>query len=103
MVPLCVLLIAEGDDDSISANRTALTDLPMTVLVDGRSASSSEILTGALQDNDRATVVGSATFGKALVQSLHGLADGSGLTVTVAHYYTPNGTDISKKRDYPRC
>jgi carboxyl-terminal processing protease len=95
--PIVRTLDREGADDSISANRTALTDLPLTVLVDGRSASSSEILTGALQDNGRATVVGSTTFGKALVQSLHGLADGSGLTVTVAHYYTPNGTDISKK------
>jgi carboxyl-terminal processing protease len=54
-------------------------------------------LTGALQDNNRATIVGTTTFGKALVQSLHGLADGSGLTVTVAHYFTPNGTDISRK------
>jgi carboxyl-terminal processing protease len=95
--PIVRTLDREGADDSISANRTALTDLPLTVLVDGRSASSSEILTGALQDNGRATIVGSTTFGKALVQSLHGLADGSGLTVTVAHYYTPNGTDISKK------
>ena len=95
--PIVRTLDREGADESISANRTALTDLPLTVLVDGRSASSSEILTGALQDNGRATVVGSPTFGKALVQSLHGLADGSGLTVTVAHYYTPNGTDISKK------
>jgi carboxyl-terminal processing protease len=95
--PIVRTLDRNGSDDSISANRTALTDLPLTVLVDGRSASSSEILTGALQDNGRATVVGSTTFGKALVQSLHGLADGSGLTVTVAHYYTPDGTDISKK------
>ncbi|MBX2864564.1 MAG: peptidase S41, partial [Leptolyngbyaceae cyanobacterium MAG.088] len=47
--------------------------------------------------NDRAIVVGSPTFGKALVQSLHGLSDGSGIAVTVAHYYTPNGTDISRK------
>lgn len=86
-----------GNDEAISANRTALTDLPLTVLVDGRSASSSEILTGALRDNNRATVVGDATYGKALVQSLHGLTDGSGLTVTVAHYYTPNGTDISRR------
>ncbi len=86
-----------GNDEAISANRTALTSLPLTVLVDGRSASSSEILTGALRDNNRATVVGATTFGKALVQSLHGLTDGSGLTVTVAHYYTPNGTDISTK------
>jgi carboxyl-terminal processing protease len=95
--PIVRTLDRDGSDESISANRTALTNLPLTVLVDGRSASSSEILTGALQDNGRATVVGSTTFGKALVQSLHGLADGSGLTVTVAHYYTPNGTDISKK------
>ncbi|WP_040695369.1 S41 family peptidase [Nodosilinea nodulosa] len=86
-----------SNDETISANRTALTDLPLTVLVDGRSASSSEILTGALRDNNRATVVGTPTYGKALVQSLHGLNDGSGLTVTVAHYYTPNGTDISRR------
>ncbi len=86
-----------GNSEFISANRTALTDLPLTVLVDGRSASSSEILTGALRDNNRATVVGSNTYGKALVQSLHPLSDGSGLTVTVAHYYTPNGTDISSR------
>ncbi|MBD2108002.1 S41 family peptidase [Nodosilinea sp. FACHB-13] len=86
-----------GNDEAISANRTALTDLPLTVLVDSRSASSSEILTGALRDNDRATVVGNTTYGKALVQSLHGLTDGSGLTVTVAHYYTPDGTDISSR------
>jgi carboxyl-terminal processing protease len=87
----------KGTDEAISANRTALTQLPLTVLVDRRSASSSEILTGALRDNNRAMVVGTPTFGKALVQSLHGLADGSGLTVTVAHYYTPNGTDISRR------
>jgi carboxyl-terminal processing protease len=86
-----------GQPESIRANRTALTQRPLAVLVNGRSASSSEILTGALQDNDRATVVGSVTFGKALVQSLYGLGDGSGLAVTIAHYYTPDGTDISKK------
>ncbi|WP_347404185.1 S41 family peptidase [Nodosilinea sp. P-1105] len=95
--PIVRTLDRNGKDDAISANRTALTQLPLTVLVDGRSASSSEIVTGALRDNNRATVVGTTTYGKALVQSLHGLADGSGLTVTVAHYYTPNGTDISTK------
>ncbi|HEY9738041.1 MAG TPA: S41 family peptidase [Trichocoleus sp.] len=91
----------DGHSESIRADGTAITQLPLTVLVDGRSASSSEILTGALRDNNRATVVGSTTFGKALVQSLHGLSDGSGLTVTVAHYYTPNGTDISRKGIVP--
>ncbi|HIK46040.1 MAG TPA: S41 family peptidase [Leptolyngbyaceae cyanobacterium M65_K2018_010] len=95
--PIVRTLDRDGTDEAISANRTALTQLPLTVLVDRRSASSSEILTGALQDNKRAIVVGTTTFGKALVQSLHGLSDGSGITVTVAHYYTPNGTDISRK------
>lgn len=85
----------DGASEEVAANHTALTDLPLAVLVDGNSASSSEILTGALKDNRRATVVGTQTFGKALVQSVHSLSDGSGLAVTIAHYYTPNGTDIS--------
>lgn len=86
-----------GGSEEISANRTAITNLPLAVLVDKNSASSSEILTGALKDNNRATIVGTDTFGKALVQSVHPLSDGSGLAVTIAHYYTPNGTDISHK------
>ncbi|MEL7502025.1 MAG: S41 family peptidase [Cyanobacteria bacterium J06554_6] len=95
--PIVRTVYREGESEAISANRTDLTDLPLAVLVNGQSASSSEIVTGALGDNGRAIVVGSPTFGKALVQSLHGLADGSGIAVTVAHYYTPNGTDISSK------
>lgn len=87
----------KGKDEEMTANQSALTKLPLVVLVDGNSASSSEILTGALKDNGRATIVGTQTFGKALVQSVHNLADGSGLAVTIAHYYTPKGTDISHK------
>jgi carboxyl-terminal processing protease len=86
-----------GVNENTRANRTALTKLPLAILVDGNSASASEILTGALKDNKRAVVIGSQTFGKALVQSVHELSDGSGLAVTIAHYYTPNGTDINKK------
>ncbi len=87
----------EGGSEEATANRTSLTKLPLAVLVDGNSASASEILSGALQDNHRAVVVGSQTFGKALVQSVHSLSDGSGVAVTIAHYYTPKGTDISHK------
>jgi carboxyl-terminal processing protease len=87
----------QGGSEEFTASNTALTKLPMAVLVNSRSASSSEILTGALKDNGRATVVGTQTFGKALVQSVHSLSDGSGLAVTIAHYYTPKGTDISHK------
>ena len=71
------------------------------MLVDGNSASASEILSGALQDNHRALLVGSQTFGKALVQSVHSLSDGSGLAVTIAHYFTPDGSDINHKGIVP--
>ncbi len=87
----------KGGNEDFRAVQSALTQLPMAVLVDGNSASASEILAGALKDNRRAQVVGSQTFGKALVQSVHSLSDGSGMAVTVAHYYTPNGTDIGHK------
>lgn len=87
----------KGGSEELLANRTAISNLPLVVLVDKNSASSSEILTGALKDNKRATIIGTQTFGKALVQSVHPLSDGSGLAVTIAHYYTPNGTDISHK------
>lgn len=85
-----------GEVDREVANRRSLTDKPLVVLVDGGSASASEILSGALQDNRRATIVGTKTFGKGLVQSVRGLGDGSGLAVTIAKYLTPNGRDINK-------
>jgi carboxyl-terminal processing protease len=87
----------KGGNEQFSANGQALTDLPLVVLVDGYSASASEILTGALKENHRAKVVGSRTYGKGTVQSVHSLSDGSGLAVTIAHYYPPSGVDINKK------
>lgn len=67
---------------------------PMLTLVNGGTASASEILAGALQDDGRSALVGSRTFGKGLIQSLIPLGDGSGLAVTVARYVTPGGRDI---------
>lgn len=87
----------QGEQDRLTANNSALTDKPLAVLVDGGSASASEILSGALQDNRRAVIVGTQTFGKGLVQSVHPLSDGSGLAVTIARYRTPKGTDIDHK------
>jgi carboxyl-terminal processing protease len=86
----------KGESERLIANRQSLTDKPLVVLVDGSSASASEILSGALQDNKRAVVVGTPTFGKGLVQSVQALSDGSGLAVTIAKYYTPSGRDINK-------
>lgn len=85
----------QGVAEQEAANGTALTDKPLVVLVDGGSASASEILSGALQDDQRAILVGTKTFGKGLVQSVRGLGDGSGLAVTVAKYLTPSGRDIN--------
>ncbi len=87
----------KGGEQKFSANQSALTQLPLVVLVDGNSASASEILAGALKDNKRARVVGSTTFGKAVVQSVHSLSDGSGLAVTISRYYPPSGIDINHK------
>ena len=73
-----------------------LQDIPLVVLIDEYSASSSEILAGALQDNDRGTIVGRRSFGKGLVQSQIPLRDGSALRLTVARYLTPTGRSIQK-------
>lgn len=73
------------------------TTLPMVVLVNGYTASASEIVTGALQDNHRATIIGARTFGKGLVQTTYALSDGSQLKLTIAVYLTPSGRDINKK------
>ncbi|MCT0217820.1 PDZ domain-containing protein [Synechococcus sp. CS-1329] len=86
----------DGIQDVRRANGRALTKSPIVVLVNEGSASASEILSGALQDNKRAVLVGQKTFGKGLVQSVRGLSDGSGMTVTIAKYLTPSGRDIHK-------
>ncbi|MFW6264377.1 MAG: carboxyl-terminal processing protease CtpC [Cyanobacteriota bacterium] len=91
----------QGQADTKQANNRALTNKPLVVLVDNGSASASEILSGALQDNERAVLVGTKTFGKGLVQSVRGLGDGSGLAVTIAKYLTPSGRDINKEGIVP--
>lgn len=70
---------------------------PIVILVNGNSASASEVMTGALKDYDMATIVGQNTFGKGIVQSLIPLSDGSAIKLTTAKYFTPNGNDIHEK------
>ncbi|MBM7614244.1 S41 family peptidase [Alkaliphilus hydrothermalis] len=69
-------------------------DYPLAVLVNGGSASASEILSGAIKDGEAGTIIGTTTFGKGLVQQVKPLADGTGFKFTVAQYFTPNGTNI---------
>ncbi|MEM9980063.1 MAG: S41 family peptidase, partial [Cyanobacteria bacterium P01_D01_bin.2] len=86
----------QGVLESFEAGANSLTQAPLVVLVNGGTASASEILAGALQDNQRAKLVGETTFGKGLIQSLFDLTHGSGLAVTVAKYETPGHHDINK-------
>lgn len=87
-----------GNERGFEARGSAPETMPMVVLVNDNSASASEIVSGALQDHDRAVLVGEETFGKGLVQTIFPIADGSGLTLTTAKYYTPSGRLI--QRDY---
>ena len=74
----------------------------MVVLINGGSASASEILTAALVDNNKAIAIGETSFGKGLVQSVKELKDGTGYKLTTAQYYTPNGDYINKKGIKPK-
>jgi carboxyl-terminal processing protease len=80
------------------SNKPDYVNLPLVVLVNENTASAAEIVASALQDHDRAVLVGETTFGKGLVQSVLNLPDGAGLTLTVARYYTPSGKSL--QRDY---
>lgn len=82
--------------------RGMLEDIPVAVLIDGESASASEIVAGALQDNDRGTIIGRRSFGKGLVQEQIMLSDNSALRLTVAKYHTPTGRCIQKPFDGDR-
>ena len=90
--------IANADQDYRGTDQPDYSG-PMMVLVSRQSASASEIVTGALQDHDRALVVGETTFGKALVQSVYRISEGAGLALTTGRYFTPSGRMIQRPWD----
>lgn len=83
----------KGDRNDFVSSAGEL-DMPIAVLVNGGSASASELLAGALQDYGKGIIVGTQTFGKGIVQGLYSLGDGSGIKITIQKYYTPNGVCI---------
>lgn len=98
---MIVYTVERGGEQSrqYSNGKGRLQDIELAVLVDEGSASSSEILAGALQDNDRGTIIGRRTFGKGLVQEQIPFPDGSAVRLTIARYYTPSGRSIQKPYD----
>lgn len=87
---------ARDKEDFVSTPGGLCTDLDIVILMDEMSASASEILAGAIQDNDRGTIIGRRSFGKGLVQEQKPLADGSAIRLTIARYYTPTGRSIQR-------
>jgi carboxyl-terminal processing protease len=91
--------VQNSDQDYRATDDGTFQRVPMIVLVNRNSASASEIVAGALQDHDRALVVGETTFGKALVQSVYRVSQGAGLALTTARYFTPSGRMIQRPWD----
>ena len=95
------VIVSTVDRDSYKsttrARRHQVTDKPIVILINKGSASASEILSGALKDNHRATIVGEQSFGKGLVQEINRLPDEAGVNITIQRYLTPSGSDIHKK------
>ena len=94
--PIMSLTTGTGDNEQYEGNRTTLTQKPLTLLVDEKSASASEVVAAAIQENDRGTLIGQNTFGKGVIQSLEKLGQEAGLLITVAQYFTPSGENIHK-------
>ena len=87
---------AEGSARTYEAPGIEMIDVPLVVLINRHSASASEIVAGALQDHDRALIVGETSFGKGLVQSVYTMSNNTGMALTTAKYYTPSGRLIQK-------
>src|SRR5207248_6247234 len=91
--------VTNSDQEYRATEESGFTDIPIVMIANRDSASASEIVTGALQDHDRAYIVGETTFGKALVQSIYRITGNAGLALTTAHYYTPSGRLIQRPWD----
>ena len=93
--------LSSADAEFLATDETLLSDVPMVVLINGGSASASEIVAGALQDHKRAVIMGTASFGKGSVQTILPLTDQRALKLTTARYFTPSGRSIQAQGIQP--
>ena len=93
---LLITVDKSGKEEQTKSKQTPIVDVPVVILTNGYSASASEILAGALKDNNKAKLVGTKTYGKGVIQTLMQLSDGSGLKITTEEYYTPSHNKINK-------
>ncbi len=98
LLPDCVIVYTEDKygKREYTKSKASMVDIPLVLLIDGGTASASEILAGALRDNGRATLVGETSFGKGLIQAPVIYGDGTALKITIQRYFTPSGEDINK-------
>ena len=85
-----------GKEEIEKSTKKPIVNVPVVILTNSNTASASEILTAALKEHNKATVVGETTYGKGVIQELITLTDGSGLKITIEEYYTPNRNKINK-------
>lgn len=99
ILPSALIIYTEdrmGKKQEYSSTATQSLNIPIIVLINEYSASASEILAAALKDNNAATLIGTKSYGKGIIQSLHGMSDGSGYKITIEQYFSPNGDTIHK-------
>ena len=97
LLPACKIMSENTKDGSetVYNSKASSEDLDMVVLVNGNTASASEILTAALQDNKAVTVIGTKTYGKGVTQMMHQFSDGSAVKLTVTEYFRPSGETVN--------
>jgi len=99
LLPKCTIVYTEdrNGNKQVEKSDDNYTDLPITILINQNSASASEILAGAIKDNSRGALIGTKTFGKGVIQKVYTFPDSSGMTITIARYFTPSGVCIHNK------
>ncbi|MBQ6624050.1 MAG: S41 family peptidase, partial [Mogibacterium sp.] len=99
LLPACKIMseVSKNGEENVSNSKSSSADLDMVILTDSDTASASEILTGALQDNKAGLIIGEKTYGKGVTQLSRKFDDGSAVKLTITEYFRPNGETVNEK------